>query len=111
MGTITVRLGSISQTVSCADGQESHLAAMAAEVDRRMARLRDLGGAAIGGDLQLIVLAALMLAEEVHDLRVELASKPREIVREVPMMQRDLAAYLNNLARRAEEIAAGMERA
>ena len=39
MGTITVRLGNISQTVSCADGQEAHLSAMAAEVDRRIARL------------------------------------------------------------------------
>ncbi|HKM65318.1 MAG TPA: cell division protein ZapA [Acidisphaera sp.] len=111
MGTITVRLGTITQTVSCADGQEAHLAAMAGEVERRIARLRELGGGSVGGDLQLMVLAALMLADEVHDLRAELATKPREIVREVPMPERDLAAYLDSLARRAEEIAAGMERA
>ena len=111
MGTITVRLGSITQTVSCADGQESHLAAMAGEVDRRMARLRELGGGAVGGDQQLVVLAALMLADEVHDLRAELSAKPREVVREVPMPDHELATYLDSLARRAEEIAAGLERA
>jgi cell division protein ZapA len=111
MGTITVRLGSIAQTVSCADGQEAHLTIMAAEVDRRMARLRELGGGAVGGDQQLVVLAALMLADEVHDLRLELAAKPREVIREVPMADATLEAYLDNLARRAEEIAAGLERA
>jgi cell division protein ZapA len=111
MGTITVRLGNITQTVSCADGQEAHLASMAGEVDRRIARLRELGGAAVGGDLQLMVLAALMLADEVHDLRAEVAMKPREVIREVPMPDRELSAYLDSLARRAEEIAAGMERA
>jgi cell division protein ZapA len=110
MGTITVRLGNLNHTVTCADGQEAHLQAMAAEVDRRIARIRELGGGA-GGDLRLVVLAALMLADEVHDLRAELAGKPREVVRHVPMPDSSLAAHLEGLARRAEEIAAGLERA
>jgi cell division protein ZapA len=68
MGQVTVRVGGFSHPVSCEDGQEPHLIALAAEVDRRLDSIRAMGG---GGfpEARQILLAALLLADELHDLR------------------------------------------
>ena len=44
MGQVTVRVGGYSHPVSCEDGQEAHLVALAAEVDRRVSSVRTMGG-------------------------------------------------------------------
>ncbi|MBI0534067.1 cell division protein ZapA [Roseomonas sp. KE2513] len=71
MGQVTVRVGGYSHPVSCEDGQEAHLIALAAEVDRRVASVKTMGGSY--GEPRLLLLAALLLADEVHDLKVEVA--------------------------------------
>ena len=45
MGQVTLRVGGFSHPVSCEDGQESHLVGLGAEVDRRIASIRQMGGA------------------------------------------------------------------
>ncbi|WP_048863489.1 cell division protein ZapA, partial [Acidisphaera rubrifaciens] len=75
MALVTVKINGFPHTVGCQDGQEAHLQAMAAEVERRVQGLlgsgvgRDPAG---GGETRLLALAALMLADELHDMRVEL---------------------------------------
>lgn len=129
MALVTVKINGFPHTVGCQDGQEAHLQAMAAEVERRVQGLLGSGAGrdpAGGGETRLLALASLMLADELHDMRVELdqmrralSQKPREVVREVVVeVQRDVpmpdsvyAEKLESLARRAEDIAAGLERA
>jgi cell division protein ZapA len=134
MALVTVRIGGTPHTVGCKDGQEAHLEAMAAEVDRRVQALAaQVGSPSPGtgvpgaaGEGRLFVLAALMLADELHDCAAELdqtrrllQQKPREVVREVvrevpvevPVPDSVYARKLESLAARAEEIAAGLERA
>lgn len=129
MALVTVKINGFPHTVGCQDGQEAHLQAMAGEVERRVQSLLGSGAGrdpAGSGETRLLALAALMLADELHDMRVELdhtrralSQKPREVVREVVVeVQRDVpmpdsvyAEKLESLARRAEEIAAGLERA
>ena len=71
MGQVTVRVGGYSYPVSCEDGQEAHLVALAAEVDKRVNSIKAMGGQF--GESRLLLLASLLLADEVHDLKVAVA--------------------------------------
>ena len=45
MAQVTVRINGYAYTVGCQDGEEAHLEAMAAEVERRIDSDQDGGGA------------------------------------------------------------------
>jgi cell division protein ZapA len=99
---VTIRINGYSYTVGCEDGQEEHLQLMASEVDTRINSLRALGGSA-AGESRMLVLAALLMADELHDLAVELAAvKARDAAaRDEALAARRMA----RLAKRAEGIA------
>lgn len=71
MGQVTVRVGGYSHPVSCEDGQEAHLVSLASEVDKRVNSIKAMGGQFV--ESRLLLLAALLLADEVHDLKVAVA--------------------------------------
>ncbi|MFC0408069.1 cell division protein ZapA [Roseomonas elaeocarpi] len=104
MGQVTVRIGGYSHPVSCEDGQEGHLVALAAEVDRRVHSVRSMGGSF--GESRLLLLASLLLADEVHDLRVELSQARAGIA---PADNPQMAERLTRVAERIEGIAAQLE--
>lgn len=105
MGQVTVRVGGYSHPVSCEDGQEAHLVSLAGEVDRRIASVKSIGGQF--GESRLLLLAALLLADEVHDLRVEVAQARAGMP--APGPDPRLAHRLSQVAERIERIAAGLE--
>ena len=72
MGQVTVRIGGYTHPVSCQDGQEDHLMRMSAEVDRRIQALRAMG--IQFGETRMLLLAALLLADETADLTAEVAA-------------------------------------
>lgn len=106
MAQMTVRINGYNYTVGCEDGQEAHLRAMAEEVDHRIASIKAAGGQS--GEARLLVLAALLLADEVHDLKLDLARAQTARPARTPK-EKDLARSLNRLASRAEEIATNLE--
>lgn len=108
MGQVTVRVGGYTHPVSCEDGQEGHLIALAADVDRRVSSIRAMGGQF--GESRLLLLAALLLADEIHDLRVEL-SRARAAQPVAAGTDPRLAERLGRLAERIEGIAATLDRA
>lgn len=116
MAQMTVRINGYAYTVGCEDGQETHLLAMAEQVDNRIANIKAVGGQS--GEARLLVLSALLLADEVHDLRLELAAAQAAAqtaqaqAARPPRAARDkeLARSLARVANRAEEIAATFER-
>ena len=71
MAQVTLRIGGYVYTVGCEDGQEGHLQAMAEEVEQRISQIKALGGQS--GEARLLLLAALLMADELHDLKTELA--------------------------------------
>lgn len=116
MALVTLNINGFSHTVGCEDGQEAHLLAMAEAVDRRVGSIKDLGGQT--GESRLLTLAALMMADEIHDLKQALdaaeAAPPGAVAAPPPAAPSgdpELPRRLLSLARRAEEIAAGLERA
>jgi cell division protein ZapA len=93
---------------------------MAGAVEERMTRVKALGSQS--GESRLLVLAALLMADELHDMAAELAdaqNRPRPAPVHAPVHAPDQAslpapvesARLAELAERAESIAAAMERA
>lgn len=71
MAQVKVEIGGRSYRMACADGEEDALRGLAAEVDARIAALRD--GVGEVGDARLAVMAAIVLADERNEARRALA--------------------------------------
>jgi cell division protein ZapA len=95
MAQVTIRINGYAYTVGCEDGQEPHLEQMAADIEQRISSIKAIGGQS--GEARLLMLAALLLADELHDAPAA-APKPDPEKR----------AKLRRLAARAEEIAADL---
>jgi len=102
MAQVTIRINGYSYTVGCEDGQEEHLQLMAAEIEQRIASIKAIGGQS--GEARLLMLAALLLADELHDTRKNAAEAPEP----PPKPDAEKRAKLRRLAARAEEIAADL---
>ena len=98
--------------IACDDGQEAHLTRLAQYVDRRVDELI----AAVGqvGDARLLVMASLLVADELSEVYTELDSL-RNDRRPNALAQSGSgsvsASDLNNLAERVEKIAQAVEQA
>jgi cell division protein ZapA len=103
---LTIKINGYAYTVGCDDGQEQHLQQMAAEVESRIDSIKALGGQS--GEARLLVLASLLMADELYDLRITLGNLQAELSR-LPQTEQDTRRRLARLADRAEEIAAGLQ--
>ena len=102
MAQVTIRINGYPHVVVCEDGQEDHLQAMANQVDDRITSIKALGQS---GESRLLVLASLLMADELHDLNVAMAA-----LREgVPAADKEARQRLRRLAERAEAIASDLE--
>jgi cell division protein ZapA len=100
MAQLTVRINGFAYPVGCEDGQEPHLLAMAADVDQRIANIKAIGNQT--GEARLLVLAALLMADEIHDLKASLATRT-----DSPPSRR----RLSRIAEKAEDLATQIEQA
>jgi cell division protein ZapA len=109
MSDVTVTINRRSYQIACDDGEEDHLRRLASIVDQRVEELVDAMGQI--GDQRLVVMASLLLADEVAELRGAIerlegrlrtleANTPREVTE---------ADSLMTLADRLERIAESME--
>jgi|GWRWMinimDraft_5_1066013.scaffolds.fasta_scaffold227585_1 cell division protein ZapA len=99
MGQVVVEIGGRRYPLSCRDGDEAHLTALADSIAEKAEGLMESLGAM--SEPRLLLMAALMVADELHDAR-----------RGVPVPERrpapvDLAAQqrLDLLVARAERLA------
>ncbi len=120
MAQVSVKVNGYVYNVGCEDGQEAHLLAMAQQVETRIDSIKALGG--VTGETQLLMLASLLMADEIHDLKIELDSvraahakqargkagdaKAGEVEKKADP---ELGRRLGRLAVRAEQIADGLE--
>ena len=112
MTQVSLKINGYAYTVGCEDGQEGHLRAMAGAVEERVTRAKALGSQS--GESRLLVLAALLMADELHDMTAELAdaqNRPGPAPGQAALPPPVEPARLAQLAEQAESIAAAMERA
>ncbi|MCW3477423.1 cell division protein ZapA [Limobrevibacterium gyesilva] len=110
MAQVTVKINGYTYTVGCEDGQEAHLMAMAAQVENRIESIKALGSSS--GEARLLVLAALLMADELHDMRIEVEGLRNTATRPAAKPAKgeaDVTRKISRLAARAEQIAADLE--
>ncbi|MBP0616162.1 cell division protein ZapA [Jiella mangrovi] len=71
MPQIVVTIDGKTYRMACAEGEEHHLEALAADVDGKIAELRKSFGEI--GDLRLTVMAAIMASDQLHEARARIA--------------------------------------
>ena len=104
MAQVTIRINGYAYMVGCEDGQEQHLEQMATEIEQRITSIKAIGGQS--GEARLLMLAALLLADELFDLRAaQAAPSPASGPEKSDPEKR---SKLRRLAARAEEIAADL---
>jgi cell division protein ZapA len=108
LAQVTVNINGYSYTVGCEDGQEGHLMAMAAQVEARIDSIKSLGSSS--GEQRLLVLASLLMADELHDTRVEIETLRGLLAKSGGgKPEGEASRKLTKLAARAEQIANGLE--
>lgn len=71
MGEVAVTIGGRRYPITCDDGQEERVAALAAYVDQRASALAATVGEV--GEARLLVMASLVVADEVTEVESALA--------------------------------------
>lgn len=105
MAQVTLRINGYAYTIGCRDGEEQHLMAMGREVEKRIETIKSSAGQS--GESRMLVMASLLMADELHELQEKLAAVPAGSGRGNGDPR--LGRRLSRMAKRAEEIAAELE--
>mgnify|MGYP001279825339 CR=1 FL=1 len=114
MSQVSVSIDGKMFRMACEDGQEAHLAALAAHLDGRIGEMRKAFGEI--GDLRLVVMAAITITDEFFEARKSsehLAGEVRQIQSEQTTViagagarDADIAAAIDRMTQRLERITA-----
>ncbi|MEI9994979.1 MAG: cell division protein ZapA [Rhizomicrobium sp.] len=77
MPLVNVMVNSRAYTIACDDGEEAHLRDLAAHVDHKVKEL--LGSVGQVGDQRLLLMAALLIADEHHEVAAQLHLREKEL--------------------------------
>jgi cell division protein ZapA len=105
MAQVVVEIAGRSYSLACKEGGESHLRLLAADLGAKAERLLDQLGPM--SEPRLLLMAALLLADELHDERAGTAA-PAPLP-PVSAFDPALADALSGLADRAEALARQLE--
>ena len=117
MGQVAITINGRSYDIACDDGQEAHLARLGLYLDQKVVEL--VGNVGQVGDARLMVMASLLIADELAEAYDELAENKelqqnhatRVEQESADDPERDAAVQqsLDRLARRIEDVAARLE--
>lgn len=108
MAQVEIVINGRQYQLACEDGQEDHLQALAKLVDGHVKDLvRQVGQI---GEARLLVMAALLIADETHELRREVDELRQDVDSHLTKVEDAIAESLDDVADRLEHVAAGLER-
>ena len=107
MAEVEVTINGRSYLMGCDDGQEEHLMALAEDVGRRVDELVATVGQV--GDARLLLMAGLLIADELYDARAETEASQGTEQRQAAEAEAQLADRLDGLAQRLESVAAQLQ--
>ena len=105
MGEVNISISGRNYGISCQDGQEERVNALGQYVDQRLKGISQAGAAT--NENHLLVLTALMLSDEVFDLRENVGSQNQQL-QSAEANQNDeaeVAGAIDQLADRIDQIA------
>jgi cell division protein ZapA len=76
MALVNVMVNGRAYTIACDDGEEEHLRGLAGHVDAKAREVLESIGQV--GDTRLMLMAALLIADERHDILAKLESTARQ---------------------------------
>lgn len=99
MPLVNIMVNNRAYTIACDEGEEEHLKELSREVDAKVQEL--LGSVGQVGDQRLILMAALLLADEQHVATSQVESLKRDLAAE-----KSAREELNARVERSEAVAA-----
>ena len=109
MPSVQIAVNGRNYEVACDAGQEQHLRELARSLDGRIRQLIKSAGPASEG--RLLLMAGLLIADELHEARIELDRLQSDRGPPRSVLEQQLADTLEQLASRLESIAAQLEAA
>lgn len=111
MAEINLQINGRNFGISCDDGQEQRVIDLAYYVDSRLKDISDAGAAS--NESHLLVLTALMLADEVFDLRDNVNNLGGQVEEGQTLKQDEIAIAqaIDHLADRIDSIATRVQKA
>ncbi len=103
MAQVVVTINGRSYRIACEDGQEEHLKHLSGYVSEKVKEL--VGAVGQIGDTRLLVMASLLIADELSDTRADLVETRHELDRIQTDAEDILAGRLDHLASRIDHIA------
>jgi cell division protein ZapA len=77
MPLVNIMVNSRAYTIACDDGEEDHLRELAAHVDAKVREVLETVGQV--GDQRLMLMAALLVADEAYEANQRLEARRREL--------------------------------
>ena len=109
MGQVAITIRDRQYSIACDDGQEAHLARLGRYLDQRAEQLAEDSEAPVG-DALLLVMIALVVADELTDTVAEVKSLRAASDKDaMAKADTEVARDLKGLAERIERIAANLE--
>jgi cell division protein ZapA len=104
MSNVNLAIGGRTFTVACAQGEEAHVTEMGAMIDAKIVA----SGAISQNETRMLLFAALMLADELHEVRGELTQAESSRAQDGEATAA-LQARFGQIAHRLETIAEDLE--
>ena len=108
MPLVNVMVNNRAYTIACDDGEEEHLKELAAHVDKKAREV--LGSVGQVGDARMLLMAALLIADERHDLTAKAGTVSdgdrQKLHLRVEQAESRAADMLESAAKKLEDIAA-----
>jgi len=114
MSQISITINGRDYSIVCDDGQEEHLTRLSEYLDTRVSELVDSVGQI--GESRLLLMVALLIADELSDAYAEVAALKGESTDAAPAAEQaavteEMAAMLEAASQRIEAIAERLEQA
>jgi cell division protein ZapA len=105
VSNVTLTIGGRPYTVSAPNGEESHIEMLGRMVAERAGR----GSGPGVSETRMLLFAALMLADELHELHRQMPAPGEEPPAEAAPPAAEVIARIETLAERVEKLAARLE--
>ncbi|WP_239805680.1 cell division protein ZapA [Croceicoccus hydrothermalis] len=106
MSNLKLSIGGRSFAVSCAPGEEEHIRALGERIDESIRKAGAMGQS----EPRMLLFAALMLADELHEMQRAAAPAPRSAPPERdPEADAQLSRTIDAITQRIENIARHLE--